>query len=727
MTQTNGETKLQKFHSVMQKVLKYGIVLALIAFIVLVLMNKDQFSEKVAKGTPEHKLTKIEVTDGDKVVQKFKAVSHTMEQLDIMIDRNEQTGRAGSIDLNVKDSKGKSIFHITPTLLEVDGLTDMKATMRRTLRNENKWYKVVVNQKLNKGETYTIEITGKGIKAERPLYLYTSSNMGKIYQSAKLNGVTQKNFHVRTRVWTTQIDVSAVVLTVAITLALIILILTPLKIPEKWNKRFTWALFIVNPWVAFYMVEKVFYNPISVMNKLAFGMNILWYYILFFILLLIFNRVKWALLVGDVFLYAAAIGNYFVLAFRGTPITPADIYALGTAMDVADHYVLSYDKPAIVATVVLLGLCVFACKLDTYKIFHWKKRLVALLITAIVTVGSSFFLTRVDFLSKKGVAVNFWQQKKGYLKNGYILSFLMNIQYTIVSQPDGYSPEAVDKIADKYQVTQGTNKKLKQKPNVVVIMNETFSDLNVVNKIKTNKEVMPFINSLSENTIKGHMLVSVFGGGTSNSEYEFLTGNSVSSLPLNGNAYTQFVKHKVPSLASQLKQQGYDTLAFHPYKAHGWNRDTVYPLIGFDNFLDETSMNPNGEKFRGWYSDAEDYNKIIDIFNKKKAGTQLLEPYLSFTLFAPQEYLSRAYNDAPKYCAIIESTRLEKDEVIFKGEIPARCIGEYRNDLNFYTNGRSVCITELKGYQETSGEPVFQPRRPNSRLDKIRHMFQKIM
>ena len=67
----------------------------------------------------------------------------------------------------------------------------------------------------------------------------------------------------------------------------------------------------------------------------------------------------------------------------------------------------------------------------------------------------------------------------------------------------------------------------------------------------------------------------------------------------------------------------------------------------------------------------------------KKAGTQLLEPYLSFTLFAPQEYLSRAYNDAPKYCAIIESTRLEKDEVIFKGEIPARCIGEYRNDLNF--------------------------------------------
>ena len=109
----------------------------------------------------------------------------------------------------------------------------------------------------------------------------------------------------------------------------------------------------------------------------------------------------------------------------------------------------------------------------------------------------------------------------------------------------------------------------------------------------------------------------------------------------------------------------------------------------------------------------------------KKAGTQLLEPYLSFTLFAPQEYLARAYHDAPKYHAVIERTSQKNDEVILMGEIPARYIGEYRSDLNYYTNGRSVCLTEIKGYQETLGEPVSQPRRPNERLDKIRHMFQK--
>ena len=63
----------------------------------------------------------------------------------------------------------------------------------------------------------------------------------------------------------------------------------------------------------------------------------------------------------------------------------------------------------------------------------------------------------------------------------------------------------------------------------------------------------------------------------------------------------------------------------------------------------------------------------------KESGTQLLEPYLSFTLYAPREYLSRAYHDAPKYCATIETVQVKKDEVVFTGEIPARCIQAYRN------------------------------------------------
>ena len=109
----------------------------------------------------------------------------------------------------------------------------------------------------------------------------------------------------------------------------------------------------------------------------------------------------------------------------------------------------------------------------------------------------------------------------------------------------------------------------------------------------------------------------------------------------------------------------------------------------------------------------------------KKAGTQLLEPYLSFILFTPQGYLSRAYNDAQKHCAIIETSQSKNDEIIFTGHIPVRCINEYRNTLTLYTNGQAVFLTELKDYQIATCEPVIQSRRPNNRIDKVRHMFNK--
>ena len=95
----------------------------------------------------------------------------------------------------------------------------------------------------------------------------------------------------------------------------------------------------------------------------------------------------------------------------------------------------------------------------------------------------------------------------------------------------------------------------------------------------------------------------------------------------------------------------------------------------------------------------------------KESGTQLLEPYLSFILYAPQEYLSRAYHDAPKYCATIETAQVKRMKL--------SCL---------YTNGRSVCLTELKGYQAAVGQPVIQPRRPNTSWTKVRtYVWQKVI
>ena len=81
----------------------------------------------------------------------------------------------------------------------------------------------------------------------------------------------------------------------------------------------------------------------------------------------------------------------------------------------------------------------------------------------------------------------------------------------------------------------------------------------------------------------GKLYVSVKGGNTANTEFEFLTGNSMGFLPAGSVPYQQYIKQEQPSLASHLGALGYVTSALHPYRAKRAGRDKVYPLLGFDN------------------------------------------------------------------------------------------------------------------------------------------------
>ena len=87
-------------------------------------------------------------------------------------------------------------------------------------------------------------------------------------------------------------------------------------------------------------------------------------------------------------------------------------------------------------------------------------------------------------------------------------------------------------------------------PNIICIMNESLSDPGALGNLETNEDYMPFIHSLTENTIKGSLSMPVFGAGTSNSEFEFLSGDSISFLPTGCNVYQSYVKDTVPSLVS---------------------------------------------------------------------------------------------------------------------------------------------------------------------------------
>ena len=144
---------------------------------------------------------------------------------------------------------------------------------------------------------------------------------------------------------------------------------------------------------------------------------------------------------------------------------------------------------------------------------------------------------------------------------------------------------------------------------------------------------MPFIHSLqqgAENTRTGYLNVSVLGGNTANTEFEFLTGSTIGFLPQGSVAYQQYVQKEMPSLASYLKELDYHTVAIHPYYASGWDRDRVYPLLGFDKFYDYTNMIVPFVKMRNNATDQCTYDNITHDYEQQRKLTDA--PYFGYTM-----------------------------------------------------------------------------------------------
>gem|GEM_PF-122395 len=168
-------------------------------------------------------------------------------------------------------------------------------------------------------------------------------------------------------------------------------------------------------------------------------------------------------------------------------------------------------------------------------------------------------------------------------------------------------------------VTPAVTMETVSNPNIIAIMCESYADLTTIADYTTNKEVTPFYDTVSENVIKGSLYVSTYGGGTANSEFEFLTGNTMAFLPTGSIPYQQYLDSSTGSLAQILKGKGYSTIAVHPYRASGWNRESVYSNMGFDAFLSQDDfLNPS--YMRGYISDECSYATLIDLYENKEEG-----------------------------------------------------------------------------------------------------------
>ena len=418
-------------------------------------------------------------------------------------------------------------------------------------------------------------------------------------------------------------------------------------------------LFFLLPVATMQMVEcfngKFVYN----FSVQTFCFNYLVYLFFYLAVYFLSGRLHMPGLVVNISLYVFGMLNYFIDTFRGTPFLPMDFLTFGTGLEVADGYSYQISWQLLMASIVFF-LCYLANKLiSNHKPITKKGKAMSRFFPAAFLGLMFLFVFCTDVPANNGYKPDFWNQSRGYHKTGTWLNFCLNLKYLHVGKPSGYEVENLNGIVDsmiaKYETDGNPETSVNlltgkddytptgQTPNIICIMNESLADLATLGNLETNEDPMPFLHSLTQNTIKGTLEVPVFGAGTSNSEFEFLSGDSIAFLPAGSNVYQSYVKDALPTLVSQLENLGYSSTAYHPYYKEGWNRINVYDHMGFDeyvaieDFVDQDILDTykkNNDAFeyemllkqrypdrdmllRRFVSDSYDYKMIEDMYEKR--------------------------------------------------------------------------------------------------------------
>ncbi len=387
---------------------------------------------------------------------------------------------------------------------------------------------------------------------------------------------------------------------------------------------------ILFPIVHFYLLEAYTHNGFTEVRPWSQLFNILLFELAAWILIFLFRSVKWALRAEGICAMVIGLVNYYVYTFRSLPFVPWDVFSIGTAFSVVDQYQF---MPTFQVAAVLVGFGIVLylegfLEVD-FKKWKWYMTLSAAVAAALCLGAFSGVLQEEDFQNRHRMYNKLFTPVYMWQVNGFALTMVMELPYLSVEKPAGYQTEKAKDMLASYE-SSGKNDSEKDAaedamPNIIVIMDEAFSDLSVLGDFQTNQDYMPYVRHLfteADNTITGYLNVSVCGGNTANTEFEFLTGNTMAFLPQGSIPYQQYIHDSIPALPSYLRELGYETYGMHPYLAHGWERDEVYPLLGFSHtkFMEDYQ---NRDYVRKYISDKSCMDEIIDTYEKKDAGKPL--------------------------------------------------------------------------------------------------------
>ncbi len=375
-----------------------------------------------------------------------------------------------------------------------------------------------------------------------------------------------------------------------------------------------------------------------VLLEIGLYFNVIWYVQIFNILLMLilyalfgvlFRRIRPSMICLTILMLALSIGNEFSINARSVAFQISDFFCIADALRLSGRYQFIVTWGMVRAAVIGVGLLTIALVLlRGYDDSRYRRRKFYSSAAAFCLALPLSTFTGIENYCDGDIKfdINTFTQE-----NGVLYSLFVELKQHVIDTPANYSQEQAKETLD-WDGTASTE----NMPNIIVVMNESLTDYDLVGELPLTEDILPFYHSMEENCIKGRAYSSVFGGYTCNSEWEFLTGHTMAFLPVTNVPYNQYFETETQSLASSLKEAGYATCAIHPYYGVEWNRDVNYPLMGFETFVtgpdfgDASGEVPEGmeedlyfgdlEYIRGFISDAENYRKVIEVMEEKESG-----------------------------------------------------------------------------------------------------------
>ena len=373
---------------------------------------------------------------------------------------------------------------------------------------------------------------------------------------------------------------------------------------------------------------------------------------------LIFQRKPIGFAVPVIVSFVYGMCEFFVEAFKAAAIMPGDLRSMGTGLNVASGY--DYELTSrilfclVLATIVIAAVMFIrdplahflakrsiirtantdgAAQDDTLDNTAWRKESLlylsknAVAFVISVLLGAYAIWTPINQAlmvdwEEEGVVFDYWQTHNSIDDFGIIPSFIAALQLEQLEPPANYTTEKAEELQagmaglyDQYVASSPERAAAEEqfdqaKPNVILIMNESFADLSSLDGLGVSYPGPEYLRALDA-IAKGKTSVSVYGGGTCNSEFESLTSISLGYVAGGIDPYAIYDLSNIDTIPKEFKALGYTTTAIHPEDPNNWGRNQVYPAIGIDTFISHNSFT-DAETSRGHTTDKATYEMVLE-------------------------------------------------------------------------------------------------------------------